>query len=123
MTRFQRQLSGELGPYWVEEAKKDAVEAVRLANESATVDVDGAISWKTNGSYLMDDFCEKLAYMGFPFSREETARKRKEQVESHLEALRNKEPYIDEEMLAEMRNAFGEGTMVVNVLTGRKIRL
>lgn len=93
------------------------------AAEKATVEADGAIRWNSNGRYLMDDFCEKLEYAGYPFDREATAKKRDAQNEESLMEYRRSDKGLSGEELAQARAAFGEGTVVVNVLNGRKTRL
>lgn len=123
MTRFQQEISGHLGEYWKKEAEKEVNRSVEYADLNATVDENGAISWKSNGSYLMDDFCEKLEYAGYNFSREATKNARQLQVARELDQYRKnwKEPSAEEK--EEMRATFGEGTIVVDVLSGRKIQL
>lgn len=120
MTRFEREISGSLGAYWKKSAEEEVKKAVAQAETEATVDEDGAIQWNSNGRYLMDDFCEKLEYAGYPFSREETGKKRTAQNEETLAGYRSRHREMDAETLAEARAAFGEGTTVVNVLTGEK---
>ena len=101
----------------------DRKKAVAQADEKATVDEDGAVRWKSNGRCLMDDFCEKLEYAGYPFSREATARKRDAQNEESIAEYRRNHRGLSGEALAEAGAVFGEGATVVNVLTGRKTRL
>ena len=60
MTRFRKEITGQLGAFWQQNAEKEVQAAVESATKDATVDENGAIAWKSNGSYLMDDFCEKL---------------------------------------------------------------
>ena len=122
MTRFYKEINGLLGEYWKKSAEKEVAEAVKMADANATVTKDGAISWKTNGRYLMDDLCEKLEYAGYNFSRKATAEKRKEQVARDLEVYKADVRWT-EENIAEMRSTFGEGTTVVDLFTGRRIRL
>lgn len=88
MTRFQQEITGLLGAYWQQNAEKELKAAVESAARDATVDENGAISWKSNGSYLMDDFCEKLEFAGFPFSREATRAARDAQVAEELAEYR-----------------------------------
>lgn len=123
MTRFEREISGSLGAFWKKNAEEEVRKAVTQAEKDAAVDEDGAIRWNSNGRYLMDDFCEKLEYAGFPFSRKATAEKREAQVEEELAQYRKNHRGFDAEELAEARAAFGEGTTVVNVLTGEKTKL
>lgn len=120
MTRFEREISGSLGAFWKKNAEEEVKKAVAQAEKDATVEADGAIKWNSNGRYLMDDFCEKLEYAGFDFSREATAKKRDAQNEESLAEYRRNYKGLSAEELAEARAAFGEGTTVVNVLTGDK---
>lgn len=123
MTRFQKEISGQLGDYWQASAEQDVKEAVIDANKNAIVEDDGAIKWKSNGAYIPDDFCEKLEYAGYKFSREATAIKRAAQV--HRELAQYKANYTgpSDEEVAEMRAAFGEGETIVDVITGKTIKL
>ena len=123
MTRFEREISGSLGAFWKKNAEEEVRKAVAQADTQATVEADGAIRWKSNGRYLMDDFCEKLEYAGYAFSREATAEKRETQNAESLAQYRRNDRGLSGEALAETRAAFGEGTTVVDVLTGRRTRL
>lgn len=123
MTRFEREISGSLGAFWKRNAEEEVRKAVAQADEKATVEADGAIKWSSNGRYLMDDFCEKLECAGYPFSRESTAKKRNVQDEESLAEYRRDDKGLSGEALAEARAAFGEGTTVVDVLTGKETRL
>lgn len=88
MTRFEREINGSLGDFWKRNAQEEVKKAAAKADADATVEADGAIKWNSNGRYLMDDFCEKLEYAGYPFSREATARKRDSQNEESLAEYR-----------------------------------
>lgn len=123
MTRFEMEISGRLGDFWKRNAEEEVKKAVAKADADAAVEADGAIKWNSNGRYLMDDFCEKLEYAGYPFSREATARKRDVQNEESIAEYRRNYKGLSGEELAEARAAFGEGTTVVNVLTGERTRL
>ncbi|MBQ9685415.1 MAG: hypothetical protein IJV41_02550 [Oscillospiraceae bacterium] len=123
MTRFQMEISGALGAYWIISAQEEMEKAVKYARENAIVEEDGAIRWKSNGAYLMDDFCEKLEYAGFPFSRKATQAAREAQDAAFLKRYRETNRGMDEATKAEARAAFGEGTTIVDVLSGEKITL
>ena len=123
MTRFQQEITGALGEYWQKSAEKETAAAVATATTDAVVDENGAISWKSNGSYLMDDFCEKLEHAGFPFSREATKAARDAQVARELAEYRENYRAPSDDELKEMRNTFGEGTTVVDILAGVAIHL
>lgn len=123
MTRFEKEISGALGAYWKQNAEKEVREAVAKADKDAIVGHDGAIRWKSNGRYLPDDFCEKLDHAGYPFSREATRFARDRQVAEELAEYRRNYKGPSEAELGEMRAAFGEGTTVVDVLSGARIQL
>lgn len=123
MTRFEREISGSLGAFWKKNAEEEVRKAVAQAETEATVDADGAIRWNSNGRYLMDDFCEKLEYAGYAFSRKATTEKREAQDAESLAEYRRNHKGLSGEALAEARAAFGEGATVVDVLTGRRTRL
>ncbi len=123
MTRFQQEISGALGEFWKTSAMKDVENAVRKADEEAIVDSDGAISWKSNSNYLMDDFCERLEYAGYQFSRMATQEKRDEQDRKFIEEYRKNQGEPSEEELNEMRATFPAGSRIVDVISGREIQL
>ena len=123
MTRFYQEITGVLGDYWKKDATKRVQDYVEEAKMKADVDSNGAIRWKNNGNYLMDDYCEVLEYAGYPFSREATKAARDAQVAEELAAYRANPPMMTDEDIAEMRAAFGSGTLVVDVISGQRILL
>lgn len=120
-SRFMMEITGELGEYWKEHAQKDVANAVSMAEKDAIVESDGAVRWASNGSYLMDDLCEKLEYGGFKFSREATCMKRAAEVSESIRRYRTNAtcPFTDEEK-AEMEANFEPGQTVVDVINGRR---
>ena len=123
MTRFEQEISGALGEFWKKNAEKEVKRVVEQADAEAAVESDGAIRWNSNGSYLMDDFCEKLEYAGYPFSRSATREKREAQVARELAEYRASHHTTTAEERADMQAAFGKGATVVNALTGERTRL
>ncbi len=119
MTHFKRAVTGQLGSYWIAKALVEASDAVKKARAEAEVEPDGAIRWKKSGNYLPDDFCEKLEYAKYPFSRTQTSIKRVRQNMAQIEAYRSGHRELDAETLYEARAAFGSGVQVVDVLTGK----
>ena len=103
MTRFEREISGSLGAFWKKNAEEEVRKAVAQADAQATVDADGAVRWNSNGRYLMDDFCEKLEYAGYAFSREATAAKRDAQNAERLAEYRRNDKGFSREELAEAK--------------------
>ena len=123
MTRFYQEITGVLGDYWKKDATKRVQDYVEEAKMKADVDSNGAIRWKNNGNYVMDDYCEVLEYAGYPFSREATKAARDAQVAEQLADYRSNPPMMTDEYIAEMRAAFGSGTSVVDVISGQQILL
>lgn len=124
-TRFQMEISGILGDWWKKNAETEVAEALEDVAKNAVVEEDGAIRWISSGNYIPDDFCEKLEYGGYNFSREATRIKKDIQQSKFAEEYRKSmenHVYTDEE-LYEMKSAFGEGACVVDIITGKKIYL
>lgn len=87
MTRFEMEISGRLGEFWKKRAIEEVNNALKKADEDATIEADGAIRWNSNGNYIPDDFCEKLEYAGYNFSREATRAKRKFRLAEALSSI------------------------------------
>lgn len=125
MTRFQKEISGEFGEWWKKNAEREVSEALNRVKTDAIVEEDGAIRWISSGNYIPDDYCEKLEYGGYNFSREATRIKKDGQqskfAEEYRERMKNYKP--SEEELYEMKCAFGEGVEIVDIITGQKIFL
>jgi hypothetical protein len=119
------EISGKLGDWWKKNAENEVIKAMKDAAENAFVEGDGAILWKSSYKYLPDDYCEKLEYGGYNFSREATRIKRDIQqskfIEEYREKMKNYKP--SEEELYEMRCAFGKDAEIVDIITGQKIFL
>ena len=123
MTRFYKEISGGLGPYWQKDAAKRVHDYVEEATVQAEVDSNGAIRWKSNGNYLMDDYCEILEYADYPFSREATRVARDAQVAEQLAAYIENQCVMTDDYVAEMRATFGGGITVRDVITGQENKL
>ena len=135
MTRFEQEISGlldkqvaerkgtENNHYWERSAKAEVEKAVKEADEKAIVEEDGSIRWIASGNYLPDDFCEKLEYAGYAFSRTATREAQDRQVDESLKAYRSQKHTYSFEEMAEMRAAFGEGQVIVNIITGEQIAI
>ena len=120
-TRFEQELSGELGEYWKDSAEAQIREMQYKAdNGYIGIDPDGAVYWTRNGNYLSESSVEALRHTDLHFSPEATEVARNIQVALALERYTHSTT-ADERM--EMRAAFGKGTTLVNLITGEKIRL
>lgn len=123
MTRFERELSGALGAYWKNSAEKE-LEEIRAELEAGKITIDeNGVARNCIGRVLMSDMLEKLTYVTDEVNTEATKAAREAEVAKSLaDYRRNTKPATGEEM-AEMRAAFGEGTRVVNILTGQSYSL
>lgn len=123
MTRFQRELSGELGEFWKKHAEEE-LEKVRaeLAEGKITIDAEG-VARNCIGRVLMDDLLEQLCMVTDRVNVETTRTARDAEVKADIEEYRRTRRPPSAEELAEMRAAFGAGAVVVDVLTGEKIKL
>ena len=123
MTRFQRELSGELGAYWKKEAEKK-LRRVETEFSEGKITIDGnGVARNCIGRVLMEDMLEKLAMVTDEVSVEATRAAREQEASASLEAYQENARPVSEEERMEMRAAFGTGTTVVNILTGEKTEL
>lgn len=135
MTRFEMEINGIIDAqiaeregepnnhFWENNAKQEVALAVAHADRDATVDENGAIRWKSNGHYIPDDFCEKLEWGGYNFSREATRKAREEEEAKFFEKMRGTKRVRSEEEMAELRANFPKGTVIVDVITGEMLTI
>ena len=125
MTRFQQEISGMLGEYWLNSAKKE-LESVQSEFNAGkiTVDANGVLR-NCIGRVAVKEVCEKCKYIGIAFDEEETETAREYEMKAATAEYKasQKNRKISEEELYEMRAAFGEGATIIDVITGRKIKL
>ena len=123
MTRFQRELSGELGTFWQQHAKGELAK-VKADLDGGEITIDEArVARNCIGRALMDDQLEKLLLVTDKADSAATLAAREAEVKADLESYRatRKAPSVEE--LAEMRAAFGEGAKMVDVITSEEIQL
>ena len=124
-SRFEQELSGELGAFWVKKANEE-LDEVRAELEAGEITIDeNGVAYNCIGRVVMDDMAEKLEHVTSRIDREATTKARREENEKsfaeYREKMKNYKPSAEE--LYEMRCAFGAGTTVVDIITGQKIRL
>ena len=123
MTRFEKELSGALGAYWEKEAKKELERVKKDLDEGKiTIDENG-IARNCIGRTLHDDMLEKVAMVSDKVNVEATRAARDEETAKVIEEFRASYTGPSEEDLFEMRAAYGKGTTVVDIFTGKKIKL
>ncbi len=123
MTRFMKELNGDLGAFWKAEAEKELAR-IKADLEAGKITIDeNGVARNCIGRALMDDMLEKLALVTDKADRSATeAARAAENAEFLEEYRRNQKPHSAEE-IAEMRSAFGAGTKVVDIITGETITL
>lgn len=123
MTRFQRELSGNLGAFWKAEAEKELARIkADLEEGKITIDEQG-IARNCIGRVLAADMLEKVSMVTDRVDTEATEAAYSEETAETLKRYRESRKPHTAENLAEMRAAFGEGTTVVDIITGEKITL
>lgn len=124
MTRLQQELNGSMGDYWKGDAERRIAKAKEEFETEMTTDADGVVRNRI-GRVLMSDMVELIEAAGCKFNKEATRIARQEEdskdIAQYRESMKNYKP--SEEELYEMRAAFGEGAEVVDVITGKKIKL
>ena len=109
--------------------KKDVLNFIKDMQDRMYISKNIAY-WKNTDKEVPDDIAILMAYLeieidGQFINLKKHIEQRNETVARELEEMRKEEmnkQYSDEEMF-EMRAAFGEGTTVVNILTGKKVKL
>ena len=97
---------------------------VKADLESGAITIDGAgVARNCIGRALMDDLLEMLVLVTDKADSAATQAAREAEVKADLESYRAARRAPSAEEMAEMRAAFGEGSTVVDVLTGEKIFL
>lgn len=123
MTRFEKELSGALGAYWKKEAEKE-LERVKKDIEEGKITIDeNGIAKNCIGRTLHDDMLEKVAMVNDKVNVETTRAARDEETAKAIEAYKASYTGPSEEEMFEMRAAYGKGTTVVDIFTGKKIKL
>lgn len=126
MTRFERELNGSLGVYWVENAKKEIRKMEeRQINGEIFFGADGVVRWTSNNRVMPKDCREILSHTAYRDLFSEDASRAAEEAETaaFLESYRKNYKGPSEEEKAEMRAAFGTGITVCDIITGERIRL
>ena len=126
MTRFERELSGALGAYWKSSAEKEIRKMEeRQMNGESFFGADGVVRWTSNNRVMPKDCREILSHTAYRdlFSEEASRAAEDAETAAFLESYRKNYTGPSEEEKAEMRAAFGTGSTVVDVITGKRIRL
>lgn len=121
MTRFMMELTGKLGDFWCNEACKELARVER-EYESGEITIDrNGVARNRLDRILANDELEKLALITDRVNVEATQRAYNEDLDAFLANYRKRR--MSEEELFEARSAFGEGTVIVDVFSGERVRL
>jgi len=100
-------------------------EVTRLLGEfetDARVD-DGIVRWKSNGRVPPEDILRLWDHVGKPFEFLASLITQQVETEQFLTSYRRDYAGPSTEDIAEMRNEFGSGATIVNVITGTITKL
>jgi hypothetical protein len=102
---------------------RSEAERLRASFDTETSKQDGVIRWKSNGRVPPTDILEFWKHIGKRFNMAKSlAAQNRETKESIRQYKENQRP-PSQEQLAEMRNEFGKGTIVVDAISGRRTKL
>ena len=124
MTRFMRELNGELGDFWRRHAEEE-LEKVRTDFESGKITIgEDGVARNCIGRVLMDDTLEKLTLITDQVDEQATRRARQREVIKSFRAYkrRHKTTEVEKEEL-DFSEEYVKLLMVVDIITGEKIRL
>ena len=136
--RFKQEISGELDRqvaerkgepnthFWQRHAEAEVARVVKQYEDGELlIDGYGVAYWASNNRAVPEEYADMGKYGGLPIDLEMTKKLEDKQTEQSLAEYRERMMHhvYTEEELGEMRNAFGEGATVVDVITGRRIRL
>lgn len=104
--------------------RRDAERLTQSFNTD-TYKQDGIIRWKSNNQVPPQEILDFWKHIGKRFNMQKSIQARNKDNQMFMEQYRksqaNRKRTLEE--LSEMRNAFGEGTVVVDVITGKRTRL
>lgn len=126
---FQNELKGIRGGRhfdWLErDTQKELEKRQNEINEGRVYFVDGVAYWQSSNRTVPNDIVVQFLMLtdAIDIDKHETAHDNEvtESIREYKEQMKNYVP--SEEELFEMRSAFGEGTEVVDVITGKVTKL
>ncbi len=85
--------------------------------------VGGVVRWRSNDSVPPLDILEDWVELGLDFDLAASVRADEADWDKFAADYRANPPQVTDEDMFEMRAAFGEGTTVVNCITGKKFQV
>ena len=123
MTRFEKELSGALGEYWKKEVENELSKIRKDIDEGRITIDESGVARNCIGRALQNDMLEKVMMVSYRVNAEATRKECEKEALAAIEEYRANYKEPDQEELFELRAAYGRGTTVVDVITGRKIKL
>ena len=122
MTRFKMELSGALGEFWKNHADEE-LQQVKSDLDSRNIIIDGdGVARNRIGRALADDMLEMVELVAPDCVNVSATRAtRAAEMREALKSYASRQSGAEE--MHEMRSAFGTGTTVVDVLSGRRYAL
>lgn len=121
MTRFEMELRGVFGERWVANANRELDRVEQKLHEGKITIDDNGVAYNCIGRVLDDEEAQKVHFVTCRINLEATAEAYAREC-AELVARMNQRSYSSEE-IGEMKANFGEGSVIVNVLTGERIVL
>ena len=119
--RFVRELNGDFGIMWKRNAEHEIeITKEEFNNGEITID-DNGIARNCIGNILMDEKAYMVSLFNNQINLKATSDARSAEVRQFIHDYCTKKRSRSNEELSEMRSAFGEGTTVVDVLTGERV--
>jgi len=125
MSRFKRDLAGDFGEYWVKDALEQ-IAKVKKQYEEGKITIEDGVAYNSIHNVVIEEVAEALEEaIGSKINVKATNEARSEESRKFIEGYRKQQANrkISDEERFEMESAFGRGAEVVDVLTGRIIKL
>ena len=117
MTDYITALGNPTNPY-----HREAKTLVEKLKHEATI-TNGVIRWNSNGSVPPVECVALAVHVRLPIDLAECTRVRDEETREFFNEYRKRNRGFSSEERMEMRAEFGEGTTVINVITGRRVKV
>lgn len=125
MTQFELELFGYKGNFWRKDAEKRLKETEEeIKSGKITIDENG-VARNCIGRVVMHDMMDIIEHVSKDFNRKNTEKALDKENREFLEEYRKQQENheLSQEELFEMRAVFGEGEIVMDVITGKEIKL
>jgi len=102
--------------------RKDSERTLDMFHTDTIIE-NGVVRWKASNNIPPSDILEFWNHLGFDFDYELSKQVAEKEIAEAIENYRKQQRKLSAEKEYEMRAAFGEGTTVVDVFTGKEYKL